>query len=414
MAVGVDAAVLARRGEVLAMLAPDAPAIPATDNSSTAWAERLQVAGSRLHPWIAFQVERLGSTDRLPVPTRTLLGAAVHASVLADLLRRTTFAAWADTLDGAEIPFVVLKGMAIAEALYPRASARTMADVDLWVRPQDRDATVRALATLGWVIPARYVRHVRNVDGAMILAADGAPFVLELHTWPPSLARDASTGMAVWGRCVQRTIAQRVVRVCGTSDQLVHIAVHLARRHGFSDGLRALLDLSLCARLVGDEDEWVRLGTDHRERRVAVWTSFSLRLARDLLGAQVPSAYFRAAGVPPPTAGLLEAAHVQLWDRRSRSVHDVDALMAGDAVGKVLSYLKRYYLAPGSRGQAWWRELPPRLYADLTVRIRRYAKALRRGELGGERLAQGARMARERDALIAAMEAESPAPSAPR
>ena len=407
---------LARRAEVLALLSAEEPPRMASGDSAGDWADRLAIAGSRLHPWLAYQVERLGLTTQLPAPTRSLLAAASRASVLTELRRRVHFAACADALDAAGIPFAVLKGMALAYSVYTSPALRPMSDIDLWIDQRRRDDTLRVLASLGWRRPARYAVHALMPEDVVLLELADSGHILELHTRPLSIARDAAAGASVWERCVRRDVAGRSVRVCAPGDQLVHLAIHLARKHGFSDGLVGLLDVRLCAQRVEGENAWIALGATHRSQEVTPWTSLTFTIARDLLRAPIPATYFEAARAVEPAPALVRAAVEQLWDREPSTLRGMDGMVAAGtrgAFGSIIAYIRLFYAAPGADGRSWWRALGPRLRYDVTLRALRYFKAVRNGEFRRDRLVHRARMVRERDALIAAID-RPPAPNAPR
>lgn len=407
---------LALRAEVLALITAEGPPPMPSGEGREEWVDRLAIAGSRLHPWLAYQLERTGTLRTVPEPTRGILQAATRASAVRELRRRAQFVECAAALDEAGIPFVVLKGMALSYLGYPGPSLRPMSDIDLWVQSPRREDALRILRGLGWRIPERYAVHALRREETVLLELPGAASIVELHTQPLSIARDVADGPAVWQRCVSRVVAGHSVRVCSASDQLVHLAIHLARKHGFHDGLLGLLDLTLCAGQVVGDDAWRTLGADHRARRVTPWTALAFALARDLLRAPIPSAYFEAAGAAKPSPDLIRAAVEQLWDREPTSKLGVDGLVAAGkrgAFGTIAAYIRFFYAAPGADGRPWWRALGPRLRYDVTYRASRYLKALRNGEFRRDRLAHRARMLRERDALIAAIE-RPPAPSAPR
>lgn len=407
---------MTRREEVLALLTDVAPPPMASGEGAEKWTERLAIAGSRLHPWLAYQLERTGTLAALPEPARDVLRAAERAGALRELRRRAQFLECAGALDDAGIPFVVLKGMALGYLVYPRPSLRPMSDIDLWVELPRREDALRILQRLKWRIPVRYAVHARRREETVLLELPGSAGIIELHTQPLSIARDVADGPAVWQRCESRMVAGHSVRVCSQSDQLVHIAIHLARKHGFSDGLLGLLDLTLCARQVADDDAWRVLGTRHRAQGVTPWTSFAFEFARDLLRAPIPASYFEAAGADQPSPDLRRAALEQIWDRVPSTMHGVVGMVAAGsrgAVGSIASYIRFFYAAPGADGRPWWRALGPRLRYDVTFRASRYLKAFRGGEFGRDGLVHRARMLRERNALIAAID-QLPAPSAPR
>ena len=96
---------LALRAEVLALITAEGPPPIPSSEGREEWVDRLAIAGSRLHPWLAYQLERTGTLSTVPEPTRGILQAATRASAVRELRRRAQFVECAGALDDAGIPF---------------------------------------------------------------------------------------------------------------------------------------------------------------------------------------------------------------------------------------------------------------------------------------------------------------------
>lgn len=396
---------------MLSLLSPATILPPVMSHTEHAWTERLRIAGSRLHPWIAYRVDRLGITDALPENARRTLRAATAASVIDEMRRRAAFVRYADALDAAAIPFVVLKGMALAYTVYPTPAVRPMGDVDLWV-PRDRiDDVESLLGGLGWQRLARRASYPRTGPGESFeLELPGTRSQIELHSRPVSLARLGGSGIdGVWDRAVRLSISGRTARVCSRADQLAHLCIHVSVKNGFSDCLLGVLDIALTAHSVHSDDAWRAIGAAHGDQRIATWTTLALTMARDLLGAPIPLSYFAAAGVDVPD--VMTAAVEQLWDHDTSDIRGIDGVIgagAGGALGAIAAYLRRFYGGPRAAGESRTHALGTRLRYDLTGRLARYASAFARGEFRPGRLAHRARMLRDRKALLELLERAAP------
>ena len=396
-----------RRDDVLSLISASVTVAPALTHSEQAWSERLHVAGARLHPWVAYQVERLGLMAALPAGAREVLRAAATASVFDELRRRAAFVRYVDALDAAAIPFVVLKGMALAYTAYPTPAVRPMGDMDLWIELARIDEVAAILGAIGWQRLARRAAYPPARPGESIeLELAGTRSQIELHSCPVSLARIGGSGITgVWDRAVRTPIAGRRVRVLSVPDQLAHLCIHVSVKNGFTDGLLGLLDIALTARRVLDDEAWSAIGAAHRLQGIAPWTTLAIALARDLLGASVPPSYFRSAAVEAPD--VRAAALEQIWDRDTSDIHGIDAVIgagAGGAFATIRRYVGVFHAGALADGQTRVQALGTRLRYDLTGRLARYAKAFARGEFRPDRLAHRARMSRERKALLDTLE----------
>ncbi len=406
-----DASIVARRSEVLALLSAATTVAPVMSHSERAWADRLRIAGARLYPFIAHRVERLGLSESLPTGARRTLRAAATASVIDEIRRRGAFVRYAAAFDAAAVPFVVLKGMALAYTVYPTPAIRLMGDVDLWVQRDRIDDAMLILGALGWQRPARRAAYPSALPGEAIeLELPGIRSQIELHSRPTSLTRIGGSGIdGVWDRAVLAPIGGREVRVCSVADQLAHLSIHLGVKHGFSDGLLGVLDIALTAHLVHGDDAWREIGAAHRAQCIAPWTTLTLTLARDLVGAPVPPSYFAAAGADAPD--VMAAALEQLWDRDTSDIRGIDGVIgagAGGAFGAIRAYARHFYGSPLAEGESRMQALGTRLRYDVTGRLVRYVKAFARGEFRPDRLAYRAHMLRERKAMIEVLNRAAP------
>ena len=151
----------------------------------------------------------------------------------------------ADQLDDRAVPFLILKGPALARVLYRVDEARGYIDADVLVAPAILDDARECLARLGYVRSA-----VRGIDDFMGLLhseewyrhePDGA--LVDLHWRLAGCGGDPET---VWtaldGSRQSIEIGGRALPVPGDSALAMHTAIHAAH-HGPGD-LKARADLA--------------------------------------------------------------------------------------------------------------------------------------------------------------------------
>ncbi len=144
--------------------------------------------------------------------------SALYAAILQELL---------DALGSRHIPFIVLKGAALAWSVYPAPWQRHCHDIDLLV-PRTRRAealdTAESVAFLG---------RRETAEGAEASHPSGLPLVL--HDAPYLASLHNREMEAIWGRAATATVAGRPVRVMAPEDALLHTLLHAAcgsRRNG--------------------------------------------------------------------------------------------------------------------------------------------------------------------------------------
>ena len=175
------------------------------------------------------------------------------------------------TLKDAHIPFIVLKGAHLAEAVYDRRGARTLNDVDLLFRKKDLSRCQKRLMQSGY--------H-----------PDQGDLPLDIH-WDfdmaPSAIRVDIEG--VWDRVQPAVIAGVEALVLSPEDLILHLCLHLAVKNLFEFvGLRTFCDIRETIRRHHGQIQWEQVS-----QRAAQWSAgnavyLALLLSRDLLNARVP------------------------------------------------------------------------------------------------------------------------------
>lgn len=165
------------------------------------------------------RAHRLG-TDAI----RILRMAAARERVRYDTVRRLAAGLLA-TLAERGVDAILLRGLVLAETVYPEPYRRHTHDIDLYVRPEQLDGAVDAARAAGFAEPAE--DPDRLPGGIRLVHPSGLP--VELHTslfldpfYPGEL--DGMTG-----RARRRELLGTRVTVLGTADQLVHVCGNAAQ-----------------------------------------------------------------------------------------------------------------------------------------------------------------------------------------
>ena len=275
------------------------------------WADLLLIATPGLHPYLAWRLPQLIDWQRITPEVRHALTLAQRGATIGYLRRQSLLRRAADALNGAGVPFVVLKGMVLAHLAYPDPSLRPMGDLDLWIRPEFLDTGAAALIAAGLRYPPeREARtraaHLAELESTRLLELHetGGRLALELHSVVKSMAAVAPAWAgAAWERTVTARLGGVEVRVLHSEDMLTHLAVHCSEHHHFTMGLRPLLDIALWLEARGTELDWSRMAERWQVDGGATWIVLTLALTRELLGASIPATYsgeaLAAAGLTP-------------------------------------------------------------------------------------------------------------------
>lgn len=210
---------------------------------------------------------------------------------------------------------VVLKGAALATTLYPERGLRSMADIDLLVRPEAAPAATDALLRLGFGRRELYYSDAFNAaHGYHLVFRPSGPrrLAVEVH-WGLASGierRNRLTATAL----LRRSIPQRIGRVGGRPGRdacvlapaslLVYLAAHAGTEGHAFGRLAWLADLAVAARHTTDMD-WLGVLALAKLSRTRAVTYCALALARSLLGAKVPPTLLEILRPPLPVLALL-------------------------------------------------------------------------------------------------------------
>ncbi|MDH5283361.1 MAG: nucleotidyltransferase family protein [Gemmatimonadota bacterium] len=290
--------------------------------SHTAWGELLGVAPRGLHPYLAYRLPQLVEQTGLPREVLQSLESIRRSAAIRHIGQQGLLIRAAQALDSAGVPFVVLKGMALAHLAYPDPSLRPMGDLDLWTRPEYLDAGTSALLEAGLRFPS--LRELRSPAAyraelaptrVLELPMAGGHLVLELHGVVQSMAVVAS-GWAegAWNRCVTARLGGVEARVLHPEDMLAHLAVHCSEHHRFELGLGPLLDIALWTESAGAGLDWVGMADRWNRDGGATWIRLTLALARELLSARIPLEFADTAAGQEEFAPLYRMAREQVLE----------------------------------------------------------------------------------------------------
>ncbi len=256
-----------------------------------------------------------------PIPNLGDLREAWLAAMYQNLVGVGQLVRIVSALEREGLAVIVLKGPALAEAIYPDPALRPFTDLDLLIPRADRSRALELLRSLGYqhVTAGRPLNFELAYEGAASFVKDGGPpagFPLDLH-WellsPPGRKR---VGMMetreVWERAVTLKSWGRSVRILCPEDLLIYLAVHSAIHHAFA-GLIWQLDLALLLRRYGSRLDWRAVGERAQRWGVDRALYFALTSIAKPLATDVPASALdalRPCGLrASTTAWLLRRQH---------------------------------------------------------------------------------------------------------
>jgi hypothetical protein len=226
----------------------------------------------------------------LPEPARARLDAIDVDSTARAMARYRELDRLSDRFAAAAIPFIALKGIYLAKAVYAEPGLRPMADMDLLFRVEDLEQAQAVLVALGYsrAEPDRPVADYTAVGHQLPAFNQGALLRVEVHL---RLER-ANAPFAIdldglWQRARSWSVNGRTLLALSTEDLLLHLCLHAMYHHRFRIGLIALVDLREVIRR--EPLDWDRFVAQARAWRAEIPAYLGLALASGLVGAAVPA-----------------------------------------------------------------------------------------------------------------------------
>ncbi|MGC9348502.1 MAG: nucleotidyltransferase family protein [Anaerolineae bacterium] len=140
---------------------------------------------------------------------------------------------------------VLLKGAALAKAVYGRAAVRPAVDLDLLVRPTDASGAIHVLQGLGYtrVEPEPRAGADLVYENEVMLSKPGPlDVLLEIH-WSLFNSPYYQNELPLdwfWETTLRVQVGRTLARVLGPEAQILHLCGHLLLHHGGSTGPRML------------------------------------------------------------------------------------------------------------------------------------------------------------------------------
>lgn len=287
----------------------------------------------------------------------------------------------------AGVPVMPLKGAILAWCYYPTAALRPMSDLDLLVPAEGMGTLAAALAELGYAedrdkprLLDEARRDDRHRERGFTATPGRTPIRIECRAEPldPMLwgltevdpafaARLRRQVERMWARAARDTFEGAPFARIAPEDLVLHVASHLATRHG-EFRLLWLHDLALIAAAHAGALDWDDVAAMARGLRLGAPVLAALEAAGRWAGAPIPLPALRPlllrAPVGLPTPASVEHA---ILTRDLGTLPDADLATPPPELGrKALSLLRlggprswaraaRWALAPGGDYMVGWR-----------------------------------------------------------
>jgi hypothetical protein len=271
----------------------------ATPEMPENWAALLpRLRAHRLRPLAHWVVQEL--KGKPPDPIHTELESAFYETILRYDRLRSGLAELGGAFAAAGVSVIALKGLVLADHLYPHPACRPMEDIDLLVRAEDLETAARAVVSLGYSDKSFGVEDFRNPDTGI---------VVDLHaellntTRVPSRRKAWSPDLRIWRNRARPLPSYPGILSLDPQDHLVYLCHHALLHHGLQ---RPLAFVDICLLLSEANEHQTKRTWPQREgmgsEARGLW--YALRACQHRLGVVLPEGRVRVSR--PADARLFE------------------------------------------------------------------------------------------------------------
>jgi len=314
--------VLALARRVAAFGVVDGASIAVPDDR---WPPLRQVLEKQRLSGLAVAAERAGSLI-IPLSGSEELLAHQREAMLRCLTLERCLLGLASAFEGSGVPFIVLKGPALAHGVYPDPSWRPFGDIDVLVRAADWPGALEALRRLG------FERDLPEPRAGFDIRFGKAA----THTGPDGLQIDLHRTLALgpFGLWIENdelfdqtttfTLGGRSLHRLDDSASFIHACVHASL--GWRPPLLLAMRDVIQTAVVGSPD--APLVSDRARRwHLGAVIEHAVTSASDLIGRELPELADLAADIPP-TERERKALAAYTTTRRNRGGLALSTMLA--------------------------------------------------------------------------------------
>lgn len=255
------------------------------------------------------------------------------------------------------VPFIVLKGIALAECFYPGLATRGMSDADVLVHKGDVRRANDSLAALGYAAADSAVEEaLRNPPGYLASLdyrkSDGSLPNIHLHwhtvnTSVPAYMFSENIDLnRMWERAIPVRLAGAQARILCPEHQIVYLCEHGLRINHSFDRLILIYDIFYAIKTPRWSVDWDVVAAEARLFGIERLVFLSLSIVRRHAPAAVPERIDRALSPSKPTFGERAFLRLQLDNRRFRGAAMLVYLSMNHGIREKAAFLFRTFFPP--------------------------------------------------------------------
>jgi hypothetical protein len=292
------------------------------------------------------RIREKGLDSALPLPLAESLRQSLYHNTLKNLCLYRELHRLLAALQSEGIPLILLKGIYLAEAVYENPGLREMSDIDVLARPSDLSRIVEILQNLGYVplqpICIEVALQVHHHLPGMVKQGI-ASFEVHWNLIPPGESNGIDSER-LWQDAIPVRTAKIDALALSPEDLILHLCHHSSYLHQFTMGLRPFCDITETIRRFDATLRWQTIIEQAIARKWHRGVYLILRLAQEMMGAEVPANVLEKLRPEDVSDAFLETVLVQILACKSVPVPFAQLMESGSRLTQLHILLQRIFL----------------------------------------------------------------------
>ncbi len=283
--------------------------------SAADWQELITLAATqRIAPLFWHRLTQQGFHKMAPADTAGQFHMMFRQNTIRNMRLNGELHLFLSKLNAEKIPLIALKGIVLANTVYPSVGLREMNDIDVLARPEDIPKIIRILTGMGY-------KPMKDAGLTLVMQTSHhlpgfmkkGHAQIELH-WNITQPNRPYTidPEGLWERAVRVRIAGSDALTLCAEDLLLHLCLHTSYQHPFTFGLRPFCDIAATIDHVGGALNWQTVVNRAHDQKWQKGVYLALRLSWEMAGAAVPDIVMKNLQPAKTPDTVLEAARSQI------------------------------------------------------------------------------------------------------
>ncbi|MDD2451474.1 MAG: nucleotidyltransferase family protein [Sulfurovum sp.] len=283
------------------------------DITETQWSSILELAGKQhVAACLYHHLQETGTLGMIPEDAKEALFQAFQANTFRNMALIAEFRRITEAFSKQEIPVIGLKGLHLAEKIYPHIGLRYLRDLDVLVPAEQMESAYRATLALGYqcekvitkqdlVAPHHHHLHQQyHPDKAIIL---------ELHGY---LIEDKNIEMReLWENA--SPFEGHHYRYLDSEDLLLHLCMHISYSDLFKIDLRHYLDIYMMLKNQSEKINWEAFLVRAEKRGLTKGVLLVMQITSELFACKLPEQLQRIVKDDPGQRERINHAVDFMW-----------------------------------------------------------------------------------------------------